>query len=74
MGLDHRQQNAFGFQVAIAESRGAAVFDAAHLHPHQVIGVVDDAHLVGFGVAHPQARFHMVCGRLVCHRWGFLGD
>ena len=30
---------------------------SAEFHPNEIVGVVDDAHLVGFGVAHPQARF-----------------
>ncbi len=51
-------------QVAVADSGGAAILDAAHLHPHQVVGVIDHAHLVGLGVAHPEPGFHMLQRRL----------
>ena len=53
----HRQPDAVpGLHVAIADAGGAAVFDASDFHPDQVVRVVHDAHLVGFGIAHSQPR------------------
>jgi hypothetical protein len=51
--FDHRQQHAvFKLHVFIPKSERLAIFDARHLHPHQVIGVIDHAHLIGLGIAH----------------------
>src|SRR2546426_539123 len=40
----------FALQVPIAESAVAAEVGAAHFHPDEIIGVIDHAHLIGFGV------------------------
>jgi hypothetical protein len=40
-----------GFKLAVSEAEGAEQLDAAYLKPDQIIRVVDDAHLVGFGIA-----------------------
>jgi len=39
------------FHLLVVETQRAHEFNAANLEPDQVIGVVNDAHLVGFGVA-----------------------
>jgi hypothetical protein len=41
----------------VVKPAGFAEFYAADFHPDEVIGVVNDAHLIGLGVAHPDARF-----------------
>ncbi len=57
-GFDDGDHAAFlllhGFVV---EAHGADEFDAADFKPDEVVGVVDDAHLVGFGIAHADAGF-----------------
>ena len=50
--FDHRQREALDLHLAIAPARLAQQVGAADLEPHEVVRVVDDAHLVGFGVAH----------------------
>jgi hypothetical protein len=58
MGFGHRQINSvLALHIAIIEAAGFAPFHPAGFHPHQVIGVIDDAHLVSLGVAHAQTRF-----------------
>jgi hypothetical protein len=39
----------------VGEAELAHVFDAADFKPDQIVGMVDDAHLVGFGVADANA-------------------
>ncbi len=41
----------------VVEAELAHEFGAADLEPYEVVGVVDDAHLVGFGVANPYFCF-----------------
>lgn len=56
IGADDGEQKAFfEFHVAIADAGGAAIFGAADFHPDEIVGVVDDTHLVGFGVADAEA-------------------
>ena len=56
---DTRQNAAVVFlHVVIGKAQRAQHLDAANLKPDQVVGVVDDAHLVGFGIAHPDGRDH----------------
>src|ERR1039458_8682665 len=56
--LGYRQENAIlQLHLLVLEAARFAVLHAADLHPHQVIGVVNHAHLVGFGIAHADARF-----------------
>ena len=58
----HRQEDAvLAFHVPVVETAGFAELHPAHLHPNQVVGVVNHAHLVGFGVAHAQAAFGHGC-------------
>ena len=54
--FDHRQREAVGFHLAIAPAGVAQQIGAADLEPDEVVRVVDDAHLVGFGVAHAHPR------------------
>ena len=53
MRLDDRQADARRLHVAIAAPDRAQQLAAADFEPHEVVGVIDHAHLVGFGVAHP---------------------
>jgi len=39
------------FHLLVVEAEGAHELHAADLEPDEVVGVVDDAHLVGFRVA-----------------------
>ncbi len=41
----------------VVEAEAAHELGAANLKPYEVVGVVDDAHLVGFGVANPYSCF-----------------
>src|SRR5262245_18992699 len=45
----------FAFHLAIAEPTFAAEIAAAHLHPNQIVRVVDHSHLIGFGITHADA-------------------
>src|SRR5579863_7894409 len=66
--VDHRQNaSVIGLETAVREADGAQQFHTAQLKPDQVVGVVDDAHLIGLGVAeagfcgnwHSCSRFYM---------------
>src|SRR5581483_8102017 len=52
---DYQEDAVLPLHVAIAQARRPPVFDASDLHPDEIVGVIDDAHLVGFGVADAQA-------------------
>ena len=54
--LDHRQRHARVFHLAIAPAERPQQVGARHLEPDEVVRVVDDAHLVGFGVADAHGR------------------
>ena len=54
--LDDRQREAVGLHLAIAPARLAQQIRASDLEPDEVVRVVHDAHLVGFGVPHANAR------------------
>ena len=54
---DGEVEAGFEFQVAVDDAGGSAVFGAADFHPNEIVGVVDEPHLIGFGVAHAEARF-----------------
>ena len=52
MGFDDGEQDAvFEFHVFVVKTDGTAIVDSCDFHPDEVVGVVDDAHLVGFGIA-----------------------
>ena len=54
--LGDGQQNAvIVFEILITETGLPAVIDTRYLHPDKVTGVVDHAHLVGFGIADADA-------------------
>src|SRR6476659_6041590 len=40
------------FHISVREAELAEKFDAPDLEPHQVVCVIHDSHLIGFGVAH----------------------
>src|SRR6266481_3642605 len=46
----------FGFHLLVFEAERAHQFDAADFKPDQVVGVIDHAHLIGFGVPHSNRR------------------
>jgi hypothetical protein len=50
----------------VIEAARADEFDPADLHPNEIIGVVNDTHLIGFSVADSNASLvsGMGCGRL----------
>ena len=51
--LPNRQQYpVISFHIAIVEAERLAILYPAHLHPDEIIRIVDDAHLVGLGVSH----------------------
>src|ERR1035441_3829919 len=46
------------------ETQGAQQLHTAQLKPDQVVGIVDNAHLIGFGIAHPHlvgGHWHPAC-------------
>ena len=54
LGLDHRQQHAAFFHLAVGPPERAQQLRPRHLEPDEVVGVVDHAHLVRFGIPHAQ--------------------
>src|SRR5208282_1321602 len=57
-GIDHGDEAVvFPLHIFIAETELAKEFDSSHFKPDEMIGVIDDAHLVGFGIAHANAGF-----------------
>ena len=51
--LAHGEPEAGGLELAIARPALPQVLGAGDVEPDQIPGVVDDAHLVGLGVVHP---------------------
>ncbi len=49
---DDQKRVVIRLHVAIRKSARAAVFSPADFKPDEVIGIIDDAHFVGLGVAH----------------------
>ncbi len=63
VGLGHGQkQLRLFFHIAIREPAIVAKLAAAYLEPHQVICIISHAHLVGFGITNPDARFRNSIG------------
>ena len=56
--FDDGQVMALGFHVSIASALLVHVFTSPHLEPDDVVGVVDDAHSIGLGIANPQCRLY----------------
>ena len=56
MGVDDGEAELIvAFHVAVTDAADTAKLGSGHLHPNQVVGVVDNSHLVGFGVADAEA-------------------
>src|SRR6266478_408170 len=57
-GIDYGDETVvFAFHIFIAETELAEEFHASHFKPDEMIGVIDDPHLVGFGIADADASF-----------------
>jgi hypothetical protein len=54
---DGNEAVVFPLHIFIAEAELAEQFDPPHFKPDEMIGVIDDAHLVGFGIADANASF-----------------
>src|ERR1700728_1648908 len=50
----------FRLHALVLEAKLAAKFHAADFEPSEIISVVNDAHLVGFGVTDAECRFGVV--------------
>src|SRR5437899_5529313 len=57
-GIDYGNEAVvFALHIFIAESELAEKFHASHFEPDEMIGVIDDPHLVGFGITDADASF-----------------
>src|ERR1019366_9438343 len=57
-GIDYGDEAVvFALHIFIAETELAEKFHASHFKPDEMIGVIDDSHLVGFGIADADASF-----------------
>src|ERR1700688_1202983 len=54
---DRDEAIVFALHIFIAEAKLPHQFNPSNFEPDEVIGMVDDAHLVGFGIAHADASF-----------------
>ncbi len=54
--LDHREADAFVLELAVAPSRMAQQVRPPDFEPDEVVGVIDDRHLIGFRVAYADSR------------------
>src|SRR5205085_3170098 len=54
-GNDH-EEAALALHVSVRKATIMAILAAAHLEPHQVVRIIGNAHLIGFGIAHADAR------------------
>src|SRR5713101_1657538 len=62
LGIDDGDEAVvLALHVFIAEAKLAKEFDTAHFKPDEMIGMIDDAHLVGFGIADADASFIHRC-------------
>ena len=52
---DGEENAVVALEIFVAEAVGAAVIDAGDFHPDEVVGVIDDAHLIGFRIADANA-------------------
>src|SRR5580704_2510524 len=70
VGVHHGQPDAVRLlQIPITQTSSPAVFGPADLHPNEVIGVIDNPHLVGLGIADAKAslmRCHSYSVSLMC--------
>src|ERR1039458_168829 len=67
LGIDYGDEAVvFALHIFIAEAELAEEFHTSHFKPDEMIGVIDDAHLVGFGIAGADASFiHRRCCYLI---------
>src|ERR1700682_4335068 len=57
-GIDYGNEAVvFALHIFIAEAQLAEEFHTSHFKPDEMIGVIDDAHLVSFGIADANASF-----------------
>src|ERR1039458_9757258 len=57
-GIDDRNEAVIlDFHLFIADAELTQQFDSAHFKPDEVVGMVDDAHLVGLSIANTDAGF-----------------
>jgi hypothetical protein len=57
-GIDHGNKAVVvALHISIAEAELAEEFDTPHFKPDEMIGVIDNAHLVRFGIPDPNASF-----------------
>ena len=49
--FQHRAHESGGFDVCVVRTRGAEIFQSRLLEPNRVYGMMDDAHLIRFGIA-----------------------
>src|SRR5207245_4697541 len=55
-GIDHGYKASIAlFHIAIGKAELAEQFNASDLEPDEMIGMINHAHLIGLGVANPQA-------------------
>src|ERR1017187_4860746 len=58
VGIDYGDEAAvFALHILIVEAELAEEFHTSHFKPDEMIGVIEDAHLVGFGIADANAIF-----------------
>lgn len=50
--VEYGKHQSTGFDFFVGESVFAEEFGTADFHPRQVVGMIDDAHHVGFGVTY----------------------
>ena len=59
------------FHVAVRKSPGSAIIGAPDFEPDEIVGIINDAHLVRFGVTDTQMRFvpnaEYIIGSGACH-------
>src|SRR5258707_7215292 len=56
-GIDHGDEaDVFALHILIAEAELAEEFHPSHFKPDEMIGVIDDPHLIGFGIADADTR------------------
>ena len=64
-GIDHSYEASIVlFHIAIGKAELAEQFNASDLEPDEMIGMINHAHLIGLGVANPQAGFGG-CGMVI---------
>src|SRR5436190_3291350 len=57
------QRQAVAFHLTVAPATLAQEIGPSDLEPDQIVRVINDAHLVGFGIAHPDSRDRNACAQ-----------